>query len=132
MNLPIGIPTLSYTEKVIRIAHIVYEANRALGMQHGDMDRAEWYSANDIERSTMITAVEFYLEKPKANEEECHNHWLYMRTLEGWKYGKERNNDKKTHPSMVQYGNLTDFERYKVRQAFVLIRLLVAEYYPFK
>lgn len=45
-----------------------------------------------------------------------HNQWMDGRTKRGWKYGSKRDDDKKEHPSLVSYENLTEEEKEYDRQ----------------
>ena len=40
-----------------------------------------------------------------------HDVWAQKRIIQGWKYGKERNDKTKTHPCLVEYDNLSDNEK---------------------
>ncbi len=52
-----------------------------------------------------------------------HIRWCWDKILNGWIYGKERDNKKKTHPSIVPYEDLSEQEREKDRE---LVRLIPA------
>jgi RyR domain len=43
--------------------------------------------------------------------EHIHDTWAYGRMQEGWKYGKERNDQRKEHPDLVPYSELTEGEK---------------------
>lgn len=45
-----------------------------------------------------------------------HNQWMNERINDGWKYGTERNDDKKEHPSLIPYENLSEEEKEYDRQ----------------
>ena len=47
-------------------------------------------------------------EKIAAN---VHDVWAAARISEGWKYGKERNDQQKLHPCLVPYNDLTESEK---------------------
>lgn len=40
-----------------------------------------------------------------------HEVWAYNRIRQGWSYGKERNDQLKTHPSIRPYEELSDEEK---------------------
>lgn len=46
-----------------------------------------------------------------------HDRWCAERTRSGWRYGPVRDNDKKTHPSLVPYDELPESEQDKDHQA---------------
>lgn len=40
-----------------------------------------------------------------------HEQWAQGRMLEGWTYGKTRNDDRKEHPTLVPYDELPESEK---------------------
>jgi len=48
--------------------------------------------------------------------EHVHDTWAKRRIEEGWTYGPERNDDKKTHPGLVPYEELSEAEKDYDRQ----------------
>jgi hypothetical protein len=40
-----------------------------------------------------------------------HENWASRRIAEGWTYGPERDDQKKTHPSLVPYEQLSESEK---------------------
>ena len=57
-----------------------------------------------------------------------HDVWAQQRIAEGWKYGKERNDERKEHPCLVSYDDLTenekDYDRKTVMETLKVIELL--------
>ncbi|MTK53107.1 RyR domain-containing protein [Paludibacter sp.] len=45
-----------------------------------------------------------------------HNQWMAGRLADGWKYGSERNDEKKEHPSLIPYEELSEDEKEYDRQ----------------
>jgi hypothetical protein len=45
-----------------------------------------------------------------------HNQWMTGRLTAGWKYGHERNDEKKEHPSLIPYEELPEEEKEFDRQ----------------
>ena len=43
--------------------------------------------------------------------EHVHDVWSRQRLADGWRYGPERNDTQKEHPSLVPYSELTDLEQ---------------------
>ena len=53
--------------------------------------------------------------------------WSAGRMAEGWVYGTERNDEKKTHPCLIPYADLSESEReYDRATAFATLKLIVA------
>lgn len=59
--------------------------------------------------------------------EQVHEVWAQGRIAEGWKYGKERDDTKKTTPCLVSYSELPESEReYDRRTVLETLKLIVA------
>lgn len=59
--------------------------------------------------------------------EQVHDVWSVGRIAEGWTYGEARNDEKKTHPGLVPYSELSESEReYDRNTAFATLKMIVA------
>lgn len=56
-----------------------------------------------------------------------HDRWCCERRLNGWTYGKTRNNEQKHHPSLLPFDELTDDDREKNRVLTRLIPVLLKD-----
>ena len=58
--------------------------------------------------------------------ENTHDVWAEGRIKEGWTYGEERDDKKKTHPCLVQYADLPESEKeYDRNTAVETIKLVI-------
>lgn len=65
--------------------------------------------------------------------ENVHDVWAYNRKKEGWTYGPERNDSKKTHPCIVPYDELDDIEKeYDRNTAVNTLKLIIKLGYTIK
>ena len=56
-----------------------------------------------------------------------HEVWAAQRIAEGWRYGPQRDDDRKEHPSLIPYDLLTETEKdYDRRTSREVLRLIVA------
>ena len=56
-----------------------------------------------------------------------HANWARQRMNDGWKYGPRRDDQKKEHPSLVSYEELSDAEKeYDRRTAIETIKTILA------
>lgn len=56
-----------------------------------------------------------------------HHVWARARRAEGWRHGPERDDDARTHPGLVPYGELSEREKeYDRRTALAALRATVA------
>lgn len=65
------------------------------------------------------------IELREAIAENAHEVWAYNRKQEGWKYGPERDDEKKLHPDMIAYSQLPESEKlYDREMAINTIKLV--------
>ena len=99
--------------KVVRIAMVCHEANRAWCHANQDDSQLPWADAEDWQRDSAIKGVEFKLDNPDAQEDAQHNSWMDQKVNDGWVYGEVKDAVKKTHPCIVPYGQLPEVDRKK-------------------
>jgi len=59
-----------------------------------------------------------------------HDQWAEGRIRDGWKYGKERNDQVKEHPSLIPYGSLSEEEKeYDRRTVIATLSCLIENGY---
>lgn len=59
--------------------------------------------------------------------EHKHDIWAYHRILEGWTYGKERNDELKQTPCLVPYDDLPEGEKeYDMRDSLETIKFIIS------
>ena len=72
-------------------------------------------AATVIEAVATLTIPEIaaYAEKiiPMLLAEAEHNGWMVERMLSGWTYGRVRDNDKKKHPLLIPYNQLSESDK---------------------
>jgi hypothetical protein len=74
-----------------------------------------------------IKLPEDLLELTEKIAEQVHDVWSAGRIADGWTYGAERNDEKKTHPCLIPYGDLPESEReYDRNTALATLKLIIA------
>ena len=68
------------------------------------------YTPNTIDTSDVNLTPELadLVERLAQNN---HDHWARKRIAEGWRYGPKRDDDKKEHPDLVRYEDLSESEK---------------------
>lgn len=57
----------------------------------------------------------------------AHDIWARQRMAEGWRYGPERNDSRKEHPSLVPYEELSEAEKeYDRKAAIETLKAIIA------
>ena len=98
---------------VVAIAKVVHEAIRAWQASNGQTPAPPWSRAPKWMKDSSATSVAWRLANPNASPSAQHDQWLAQKKADGWKFGKVKDAKKKTHPMMVAYGQLPEFEKRK-------------------
>lgn len=99
--------------KELSIAIVCHQANKAWCENHGDNTQKDWDEAEDWQRSSAVIGVDFRLNNPNAAESAQHDAWSKDKTDAGWVYGEEKDPLKKTHPCLVSFDQLPEFQQKK-------------------
>jgi hypothetical protein len=84
------------------------------------------YEPKPIDTSKVHLSEEIF-ELTEQLAENAHEVWAQRRIAEGWRYGPRRDEDKKTHPSLVPYKDLPESEKdYDRSTAMETLRAMLA------
>lgn len=73
-----------------------------------------------------IELPEDLLELTEKIAENVHDVWSESRIQDGWKYGEVRNDEKKEHPCIVPYAELSESEKeYDRNTALETLKLII-------
>ena len=100
-------------ENVAAIAQVCHEANRAWCITNGDTSQKLWGDAEDWQRDSAIKGVQFKLDNPNAQDDAQHNAWMSDKVADGWVYGDVKDASAKTHPCIVPFDQLPEFQQKK-------------------
>ena len=95
------------------IARTCHEANRSLCVAYNDFSQKHWVDCPEWQKQSAINGVEFHLSNPDVTPATCHENWSKFKVDEGWVYGEEKSEEKKTHPCLVPYEQLPEFQKLK-------------------
>jgi len=101
--------------KVIGVAKVCHQANQAWCEANGDLSQPNWLDAPQWQIESAIKGVEFRLENPEAGPDAMHNSWSSEKVAAGWVYGDVKDAEKKTHPCLVPFDQLPEFQQKKDR-----------------
>ncbi len=99
--------------KIEFIAKACHEANRVWCQANGDDTQKHWQDAEQWQRDSAILGVKFRTENPNAGHDAQHNAWMSDKVKDGWVYGEVKDAEAKTHPCIVPFDELPDFQRKK-------------------
>lgn len=87
-------------------AAVCWEANRAYCQYVMDeVPPVSWAAATDEERKYIQQQVTKILLEG-GSPESLHSNWCKEKKRKGWKWGKNKDEETQTHPSLVRYQNL--------------------------
>ena len=114
-----------YEAKISALAKIVHEANRAFCEVTGDTSLVPWAETPEEIRESAIAGVKAIMEDETITPKELHDEWVKNKAAEGWVYGEEKDEEKKTHPCLVDYKLLPVPQRFKDSLFLSIVRSYV-------
>lgn len=100
-------------DEILLIAMVCHAANKAWCEANGDNSQKDWKEAEGWQRESAIKGVEFRLNNPEAGKDSQHNAWMADKIAAGWVYGEVKDADAKTHPCIVPFEQLPEFQQKK-------------------
>lgn len=114
--------------KIIEIARVAHEINRAYCQALGDDSQVGWGRAPPGTVQSAIKGVEAVMDGTALTPEASHLGWAKQKYADGWAYGPTKDADAKTHPCLVHYAKLPLEQQVKDHLFLAVVRelLLVA------
>lgn len=95
------------------IAKTCHQANKALCEANGDSSQKDWDEAEEWQRDSAVKGVEFRIANPEAAASAQHDSWSKDKIALGWVFGEVKDAEKKTHPCLVPFDQLPEFQQKK-------------------
>lgn len=100
-------------EIISAIAKVCHQANKAWCEANGDYSQKDWEEAEEWQRESAIHGVRFKINNPTAGDDAQHNNWMKEKIKDGWVYGEVKDAEKRTHPCIVPFDKLPEFQQKK-------------------
>jgi len=100
-------------QRVIGIARICHEVNKAYCESINDKSASSWEDAPAWQKQSAIEGVRAHLAAGGISPRESHNLWCDHKLADGWSWGMMKDVDKKKHPCLVPYDQLPAHQRAK-------------------
>lgn len=125
---PDGVPlcaTCDHELIVEAIAQVCYAANRAYAETYaGDICAEPWETCSPELRRSIQHGVEHVLSHPNLPARQQHDAWMCYKLEHGWTLGDVKDEAKKTHPGLVPWDDLDDYEQRKDVLFLAIVRTL--------
>lgn len=99
--------------KIVSIAKVCHQANKAWCEVVGDNSQKDWDEAEQWQRDSAVKGVQFKIDNPDAGHDAQHNSWMQEKVDAGWVYGETKDAEAKTHPCIVPFDQLPEFQQKK-------------------
>ena len=107
------------------IARVIHAANRELQIIQGDpAPSAPWDQADSYQVREVIAGVQEVLANPDLTAEASHELWCDRMRADGWVHGEVKDPDRKTHPTLLPFGQLPAEQQLKDRLFIAVVRAL--------
>lgn len=80
-----------------------------------------------IKENELVQTPDISDDEVEMLAEEEHERWCREQTIQGWKYGKPRNDAEKQHPNLVPWNSLAEDDKEKDREAIYAIPRILKE-----
>lgn len=104
---------MEISNHIIEIAKVCHQANKSWCESVQDFSQKDWPEALDWQRESAVKGVMFRIDHPEAGEDTQHNAWMKDKVDAGWVYGEVKDGDAKTHPCIVPFNELPEFQQKK-------------------
>lgn len=111
--------------KILAIAKVCHEANRALCEAFGDHSQVAWEEAEDWQRDSAIKGVEYTIANPDLTPADQHAAWCRDKIAAGWAYGPVKDVRNKQHDCLVAYELLPPKQQAKDHVFRAIVRAML-------
>ncbi|KKN09059.1 hypothetical protein LCGC14_1050460 [marine sediment metagenome] len=110
---------------ILGIARVAHETNRAYCRSLGDASQPSWRDTPGWQVDSAAKGVLAIRDGSVTKPEQSHENWLKEKEETGWKYGPEKDPDKKLHPCMVPFSKLPKEQQMKDHLFFAVVTTLL-------
>lgn len=112
--------------KIEIIARTCHEVNKAFCAGLGDFSHLPWESTPENIKASAIDGVQAHLAAgPEGlTPGTSHKAWMDFKRADGWTYGQVKDYEKKTHPSLVAFHQLSEQEQAKDHLFGLIVRAM--------
>lgn len=110
--------------KIEYIAEVCHEVNRGFCAAHNDFSQPAWNEAPEWQKQSARNGVRAALADPGRKPSDSHEGWAREKLADGWTWGPVKDPEKKLHPCLVSYEDLSQEQRAKDALFLAVVRAL--------
>ena len=110
---------VEFIAKVRYLGWLCYQMGADLPLH----DVGEDYKISNERLESLMKGTAFVLENPLTTAEENHKLWMRGKEEQGYIYGDVLDIEKKTHPSMIHFEELSEIEKRKDEMDILMVKL---------
>lgn len=114
-------------ELVDAIARVTHEANRAFCVSLDDLSQPDWLHAPDWQKDSARAGVCAVLHGDVTEPWQSHESWMAQKIKDGWSYGPVKDPERKQHPCLVPFDELSESQRRKDHLFLAIVRALIKD-----
>ena len=92
-----------------RLVLAIHEANKEIQQHTGEFIP----QLSEHLTKSILDGVYYVLDNPNCTPEQQHNNWVHFKRADGWRYGPEKDFERKEHPCLVPYNELLEIQQRK-------------------
>ena len=96
-----------------KMAMACHDVNKAYCESIGDFSQVSWDDAAENIKESARYGVMYRLMNPGSSPSAQHEVWREFKAKDGWIFGAEKDAEKKTHPCIVSFEQLPEFQQKK-------------------
>jgi len=101
-------------DKLVELCAVAaHRVNAAFCAALGDHSQPDWEDLDAGRKDVTRAGVKQVLDKPEIGPAQLHLSWCQSLRKKGWRYGRVKDADAKTHPCLVDYEDLPRHQRLK-------------------
>jgi len=105
-------------------AIVINETLRGWRLAIGDEEIATWPEADEAQREIHRASIEWYLDSPMSSPRAFHDQWVGWMVLNGWTYGPQRCTEKRRHPLIRPWAELSRLQQTKTHLCVAVMMVI--------
>lgn len=110
-----------FEQRALRAAITAHHANQGYCLSIGDTSQLHWNTAPEWQRKSALNGARAILDGTITTPSGAHDAWMADKIADGWKFGPEKNETKKTHPCLVPFEQLSAEQQFKDTLFFTVV-----------